>query len=657
MNRHRGISIAVWSGVGIVAALSIAVAVALLYDWNGARPWLNARLSEAAGRKFEVRGDLSLVWRAQSEPDAGWRGWIPWPVLRADDVALGNPPWSSSKVDSVRIGEVDFSVNPLLLFQHKIVIPVLRFDNPKLVLERAADGRNNWTFEDSDWRVEIDKLVFAKGSVHVIDAIRHADVTIDLDTLDEGSNSGFGFAWKAQGTMNKEAVSGSGRAGGVLSLRQQITPYPIEAVLHAGKTAVEVKGTLTNPGDLAALDMRLKLSGASMAQLYPLSGLVLPETPPYATEGHLTATLGKSGSTWTYDAFRGTVGSSDLAGTLTYLTAPPRPLLTGTVVSKLLQLKDLAPVIGADTNASKVRRDAAPVQPAGRILPREPFKVERWNSIDADVKITGVKVLSGGRFPIENMRADLHLKDGVVSLTPLSFGVAGGVLDSTLRVDSNVAPPKADIRTSARGLKLRELFPNAGAMQDSAGDLNGDATLSASGDSVATLLASSNGSIRSSVRDGTVSKMLLEQIGLNVGSVVLARLFGDRQVRINCVVGEFDVAKGLMRTRNFVADTEESVLVVTGQINLADEQLALLVKPTSKGMRIVSLTTPISVTGTFESPNVSVDKGMLAMKTLGAVVLGAIAPLAALIPVTTPGKEGADNCARLLAAAKAPAKP
>ena len=64
-------------------------------------------------------------------------------------------------------------------------------------------------------------------------------------------------------------------------------------------------------GNLAAFDLHLKLSGVSMGRLYALSGIVLPETPPFATEGHLTGTLGARGGHWVYEKFSGKVGSSD----------------------------------------------------------------------------------------------------------------------------------------------------------------------------------------------------------------------------------------------------------------------------------------------------------------------------------------------------------
>lgn len=57
------------------------------------------------------------------------------------------------------------------------------------------------------------------------------------------------------------------------------TPFPLQADIRSGTTRVAVAGTLTDPGNLAGLDLQLKLSGASLGNLYPLLGVLLPATP------------------------------------------------------------------------------------------------------------------------------------------------------------------------------------------------------------------------------------------------------------------------------------------------------------------------------------------------------------------------------------------
>ena len=644
-----------WALLFLLGLVAIGFAALLTFDWNRARPWINQRVSEATGRPFAIQGDLVLQWDPP-QAETGWRRWVPWPRLSAQDITLGNAEWGKTGPHMAEIKQLTFSLNPLPLLNHTIRIPTLELVGPVLSLERTADGKNNWTLASGDtapsrWKLELQRLVLNQGTVKLTDAVAKVDLKVDIDSLPQESPEGYGMGWKLSGTFRQTPLRGSGKAGSVLSLQQDTKPYPLQAGMQIGTTRIDIAGTLTKPDALAALDLRLKLSGASMAHLYPITGITLPNTPPFSTEGHLVGTLGKGGGRWLYERFKGSVGASDIAGTLEYISQQPRPLLRGQVQSNQLRLEDLAPLIGADSNASKARRGAAAVQPAGKVLPVEKFDTASWGSIDAEVKFAGRKILHAKNLPIDSLVADLHLKDSVLSLTPLSFGVAGGQLAATVKLDGRQEPIRANLQLSARRLRIKELFPTLDTMQASLGEVGGDAALSASGNSVAALLGTSNGEVKALVSKGTMSKFLLEAMGLNIGSVVATQLFGDRQVQLNCLASDFRVTQGLMQTRAFVLDTDESVVNVTGQINLSSEQLALEIQPRNKALRVLSLRSPLYVQGTFKNPDVGVDKGAVALKLGAAIALGAVAPAAALLPLLNVGSLEFSGCAPLQALA------
>jgi uncharacterized protein involved in outer membrane biogenesis len=322
------------------------------------------------------------------------------------------------------------------------------------------------------------------------------------------------------------------------------------------------------------------------------------------------------------------------------------------VLSNQLRLEDLAPLIGADSNASKAQRGVAPVQPAGKVLPTEEFHTERWGSIDADVKFTGRKIIRQKALPIQDLVADVHLNNSVLSLTPLNFGVAGGNLVSTIKLDGSGKTIKAEMKMSARHLKIKQLFPTLESSRASLGEINGDAALSGVGNSVAALLATSNGELKALINQGTMSKYILEAAGLNIANVVLTKLFGDKPVKLNCLASDFAITNGVMQTRTFVLDTEDAIITVSGQIDLAKELLALDVRPKSKGLRIITLRSPLYVAGSFKSPDVGVNKGVLALKAGGAIALGVVAPVAGLLPLVNMGAAQQTDCAGLLAEAR-----
>jgi uncharacterized protein involved in outer membrane biogenesis len=649
--------LAILVAVPIVACVFVAT-----YDWNKAKPWLNAKVTDALDRPFSIRGDLSVQWHQPAAQMAGqdkkWVDFIPWPHLIARDIHLGNPA-GMEQADMATLSEGAFSLDPLALLQHRIRIPLLTFQGPRVALLRRDEKTNNWTFRQNDqpsrWTFELERIVLTDGVVQFDDTVTRTHVQAKVTTLHDAGP--YGIGWTLTGTYNAAPVTGGGKAGAVLSLKNQSTPFPIQADMRSGANRITIEGTATRPAELAALDVRLTLSGRSMARLYELTGVLLPETPAFSTAGHLTATIDRNSSTWTYDNFKGKVGASDIGGKLAYTTSKPRGKLTGNVESRLLNFSDLGALVGADSNASKRERGVAQTQPSGKVLPVEEFRTERWKTVDADVRFSAASILRGKSLPISKLTTHIVMNNGVLTLAPLDFGVAGGALSSTIRLDGSGSDGqqaiKATMSVTARRLQVKQMFPTVAGMQATVGEVNGDAQLSAVGNSVASLLGKSNGEVKTLIEHGTISKLLLEEIGLNVGNIVLTKVTGDKQVRLNCMATDFRVDNGLMNARRFVVDTDEALIDVDGTINLANENLDLVLRPQTKGLRVFSLRAPLYVKGPFSKPDVSVDKKVLAIKGGAAVLLAVIAPpLAALVPLTQQQADKSANCANLLANAK-----
>lgn len=662
--RRRRSSTILLSILGILVAIPvIAIVFILTFDWNRARPWINAKVSDAIERPFAIRGNLEVEWerpaKTMAPDERSWRDHIPWPHLIANDTHVGNPAGLPAQ-DSGSARQVSFSINPFALLSKTINIPLLRFDGPRVDLLRLDEKRNNWTFkrkeEKSGWTLDLERVVLTDGIVHIKDAVTKADVTARVRTLENEAR--YGVGWTLDGTYNGARVTGGGKAGAVLSLKQQNTPYPIQADMRSGKTRIAVEGTVTRPSKLAAIDLKLELAGPSMDQLYNFTGVLLPTTGPFSTSGRLTGTLGeeregKRTSRWVYDGFKGKVGSSDIGGRLEYATGGARPRLSGTVRSQQLVFADLAPLIGADSNAAKKERNADVVQPGGKVLPVEEFKTERWNKLDADVRFSADRIVRDTAFPISKLSTHIKMDNAVLNLEPLEFAMAGGTVRSNIRLDGRgrQGPQaiKAQAKVTARKIEIKKLFPKIEQLQASVGSISGDASLTAQGNSVASLLAGSNGELKTLINQGQVSKLLLETMGLNVANIIITKLFGDKQVQLNCMASDFAVTNGLARTRYFVVDTNEALVNINGSINLANEQLDLRIDPKTKGLRLFSLRSPFYVRGPFSEPDVSVDKGVLAMKAGSAIALAAVTPVAALLPLVNTGPGEDSDCARLLA--------
>lgn len=712
--RHRVLR---WVAGIIAVLLALLVAVILFiiyYDLNRAKPWIEQKVSEATGRSFSIDGPLSAEWHWPQPLDTGWRHWIPGVTLHAEQLELGNPaefstpeaperaitglpalparkalkasapqgeekpvagqsaktPAVAARADGASTGDApardastmasiahaSASLRLWPLLWRQLQIDTLVLDEPDIVFARYKDGKVNWQFERREpsakpWQFDVGELRIRQGWLGYLDGTIDLAVRARLASIDNApADSPYGLGFALTGRYGKANVTGEGRGGPVLSLREQEVNYPLQFSARAGSVAATAEGILANPIKLSGMDFDVTLKAASMADLYPLTGLVLPNTPAFETRGHLTGSLEPEKAVWKYEDFRGKVGRSDLQGSLTYTSAKPRARLEGNMRSEQLRLADLVPVLG--TSEAKAERAKAT---GGKILPDETFDIGRWNAMDLDIKFDGKHIVSSDKLPIDALSTHAVLKNGVLRLDPLRFDVAKGKFNTVVVLDSNKKPLAGEIRGTVAGLKLSELFPKVELMEKSLGQMDGALALSAQGNSVAKLLGTSTGEFKLYVRNGTLSAQLLDLAALNVGSVVVAKLFGDdKEVQLQCAVADFAVNKGVAYARVAKLATPEANVEATGTIDLGQELFDLNIKPESLKWKFFSLRTPLYVRGPFSQPKVGPQVGPLALRAGAAVAAIAIAPVAlALLPITVPAAEDDANCSALMAQGRA----
>lgn len=563
------------------------------------------------------------------------------------------------------IGSASATLQLLPLLARTVVLDTVVLTAPDIVLGRKSDGTNNWTFQrredsgetepkDNPWDLSVGQLIIRGGWLGYSDGSKDLALRARIDTIDTPAGQApgkYGVRVGLEGRYGKARVQGEGHGGSILSLRDKVVNYPLQFKARAGSVQTEVEGILANPAALDGMDLQVMLKASSMADLYALTGLVLPNTPPFQTRGHLVGNLRPDQATWEYREFHGTVGESDLHGGLKYTSGQPRPKLQGTMTSKQLRLADLGPVIGTPSEEGKAQTGTS--KRPGKVLPDSAFATDRWNAMDVDLTFTGERIVRPGSLPIENLNVHAVLDNAQLTLSPLRFGVAQGKIDSQVVLDSRSGPLKTQLRGTVEGLRLSALFPEVDLMKKSFGRLDGAVALAANGNSVARMLGSSSGEARLYIRDGTFSKQMLDLAALNVGSVVVAKLFGENEeVKLRCAVADFAVNNGVAQTRSVKLSTDEAVVQATGTVDLGNEQMDLRIKPESLQWKFLSLRTPLYVRGTFADPKVGVEAGPLLLRAGAAVAAVAVAPVAlALVPITVPAADDDENCAALLARA------
>ena len=210
---------------------------------------------------------------------------------------------------------------------------------------------------------------------------------------------------------------------------------------------------------------------------------------------------------------------------------------------------------------------------------------------------------------------------------------------------------RGDVKMRVHNLQLAKLFPTVKQAQGSIGDLNGLVELAGTGDSVGKLLGSANGKIGIYMDEGKISRFLMELVALDLWDVARIKLKGDQDIEIRCAIADFGVKGGVAQTNALVFDTTVTNVSGGGTINLKTEEMDLKLKPRPKDSGVGSLSTPLHIKGTFGEPDVGPDMGKLAARGGGAIALGILNPLLAVLPLIEEGKGKDSPCAELIAQA------
>lgn len=608
----------------LIITLLVAVAV---YDWNNARGFIAGKVKERTGRDLFI-GDLQV------------HPFSLHPRIQIAEVELSNADWGEQR-PMIAAETVDFRVSLLPLLAGRVVFPDVTLGDAEILLQQDAEGRRNWVLDPKEEKtgepVQIGRVTVDRGRLAVKDVKSKTDVVLDVQTT---SNETYGVEFAARGKAKGYEFGAKGAGGGLLSIKDESTPYPIKLAATMGEARATFEGTITGLVALAAVEGRVTVAGRNLSDLFDALNLSFPDTRPYKVAGQLR----REGNVWSFDKFTGTVGESDLGGNLAVDLGTKRPTLKGKLHSKLLDIADLGGLIGEKPGEPDPK-------PTGKMLPSDPIRLEKLRRVDANVTLTATRFRNADKYPLDNLNMRIVLVDGVMKADPADFGVAGGKVTSRVSVDSRKDKELlVDINSAFQSLHINKLVPKTDILDQSFGAVDGKVQLKGHGNSVAAVLGTSNGRIDMVSRGGEMSNLLAEFAGLDGAEIIKFFVGGDKNIQLHCGIAAFNVKEGVMASEAFVIDTDDTYIGGEGTISLRDETMDMKLTPLPKDVSILSLRGPLRVRGTFADPEFGLEKRSLARRIGAAVLLGLVNPLLALIPTieTGPGKNKSAPCGELI---------
>lgn len=621
----------------LLALLGALLALFLLWDWNWFKAPLERAVQARTGRALHIDNLDVTLGRTTT--------------VRGDGITFANAPWARQpEMARARRVEVDIRLLPLL--RASVQLPEIRLTHPDVLLQTApTHGQpGNWDVlggSGGNSTLQLKRLRIDAGKLRFVDAAGRTDVALDLQSgKPSQGDAAPPLHVEGNGHWRGAAFSMRGTTESPLELTHSDTPFRIALDARAGATRARATGSLTNPFQLQVFNLQLQLSGQDLDELYPLIGIAIPSSPPYRLNGQLA----RDHQRWRYTGFTGVVGNSDLGGDVQVETGGERPRLQANLLSQRLDFDDLAGFVGAppktggeESANARQKAEAARLAARPTVLPDKAYDLGRLRAMDADVRWKARRI-NAPSLPLDDMDAHLLLDDGLLRLEPLDFGVAGGHIRSTLRMDARRPQIATALDANLRNVQLGRLFPDAKLAEQASGGISGRVQLSGTGNSVAAMLGSSDGNVAIGMGRGHIGNLLMELAGLDIAESVKFLFTGDKQIPLRCAFADFGVQDGLMQARALAFDTTDTLVVGEGTVSLRQEHLDLLLRPRPKDKSILALRSPLRIGGTFKDPSFRPDFKALGIRGAIALTLGSIAPPAALLATleTGPGKDA--NC-------------
>ncbi len=435
------------------------------------------------------------------------------------------------------------------------------------------------------------------GSVHIAElSLLHTDAELPV-TLE------------ADGRIGSRPLKIRAHSGNVLK-GDPIVRSAVNATLEFGRSTLQVNGTASR-GAQPHFDLAVDIDVDDLARL--------PDS-----QGRFA--LKDDGDAWNFGDITAVIGDATVSGGLRVERRNPRPLMTGALKIAGLELGSGKPSGDPVVDPAASPRDAGdPADRNGSVSTAEDRRAgsldivelveQRLDSLDAMLDLEA-EDLTLFAVPIASLRGQAQLSDGRLEVAPVDAEVLAGAADARLTLASRGAPPQFELTTSFHGVETSELAAAFGIDEEVFGDLQGSLELNSANALGGTVLDAANGSATLLMSGGRLSAALAHLVDMDFAERILDTFRSGETTPIRCAIAEVEGQNGIFETRTLIVDTGEVKLVGAGTINLAERTIDLVLRPYGKDFSFLSADAPLRVSGALSKPDVSSDKGAMAVSLL-----------------------------------------
>lgn len=568
-----------------IAAAVLALGVAALglwlvtFDVNRYKPEIVAAVKQATGRDLVLEGPLRL-------------GLLPQLALRVKGAAFANAAWGA-RPEMIRVDAFAIRVALVPLLRGRLVVRRVELDGADVSLERNAKGEGNWqlalrapstpTEHEGKGGAErargmgmptphLEELLVRNARVSYHDARTGRASRLSVERLritTDDPSAPLDLGLDLAGAVDGVAFSLAGRVGALEKLTPAAgEPYPVDLTLHLGDAlSAHAKGGLRDPLRGRGISLLFQVDSGDLARVGRAFGRELPLAGPLELSGSLADPQLHH---YVVDDLALRLAAGDVRGRIEADLRGARPAIALDLTSgafdpaKLRAASGPAPRAEDEAGGRGQKRER-------RLIPAVPLPFDALRRApDTDLRWRVERLVAGGA-TFSKVDLTARLRDGELTLSPLSAGLAGGRLDAVLGL---AAEQRAtSLRLDAQGVELGDLLHSLGAgnaLEGGPTDLSLD--LRGSGDTLRAAAAGANGRLVLHARDATLDGRLLDRLGEATAAVLRRLLGGDARVPLRCAVTRFDVRGGVASSRVLLLDSPRAALIGSGSVDLGRER-------------------------------------------------------------------------------------
>jgi AsmA family protein len=604
-----------------LAALVTLIAAFANSDFDEYRQEIAAAVAAATGREVTIKGRVSFTL-------------FPGLALKANKVTLSNAAWGTRPLMAT-VDEFAAEVDMLpFLFSRTVKLDRLVLRGVDVLLETDNKNRGNWDFaaprdvkEKPGKKAKIqDPLLADLGRVR-LERVRFGyrsgvtgrTLTGTIDRMEMRAD-GDGLKTVLVATYNGQKVDLNGRIGRLSQLLKPSAPWPLKLDVAVGETRLGLEGTVVEPLVGKGMALALKLEGRNLAGVGALAGVEIAKSRPF----RLAATVsGDFGTQIILGDLRLDYGASKLAGD-GRLSLQSRPRIEARLGGPQIDLTDIGLSFaskGAGANS-------------GRIFSDKPIKLGVLSAIDLNITVDDARVRIDP-LQFRQVAARVIIDNGRLTVDRVDGEFAGGKILGGMVLDARTPTVRLKTLFRLQDVDMSKIMHLFSAKEFVSGSVNGRLDIEGSGASWREIMAGLDGQMGVGMASGRINSKMAGYVDMVAD--FLTQMGDDpkgpRGMDVKCFVTRFDIKDGTATASALMLDTSRATLRGAGTVKLGSETLDILLKPNSTEGRMVTVSVPLHIHGTFLKPIIAPDEGTVAAGVAGAMAGAALGPIGLLIPL------------------------